>query len=55
MLQLWLQFALALGLGMAAWISSLDTTGSSGAAPVLWMATAVVATHLAFGLLTGDA
>ena len=46
----WLQFALGLGLAMAAWISSLDTTGSSHTTSSLWMATAIVAAHLVFRL-----
>ena len=54
MLQLWLQFALGLGLAMAGWISSLDTTGSSGTASALWLAAAIVAAHLVFRLLKAE-
>ena len=48
----WLQFALGLGLAVAGWISSLDTTGSSVATSALWIGTAIVAAHLVVRLLT---
>ena len=49
-MHLWLQFVLGLGLAMAAWISSLDTTASANTTSSLWMATAIVAAHLIFRL-----
>lgn len=48
----WLQFTFGLGLACLAWISTLDTTGSPHAAPVLWAVTAAVAARLAFRWLT---
>jgi hypothetical protein len=53
MMQPWLQLALALGLALAAWITGMDTTGSSAVSSTLWAAAAITGAHLLFRLLTG--
>jgi len=51
-MHLWLQFLLALGLALAGWISSLDTTASPGITSMIWVAAGIVAAHVVFRLLT---
>ena len=50
-MQFWLYLLLVLGLGLAAWINSMDVHGSSTTAAWLWAATALGGAHLVFRLL----
>ena len=50
-MQVWLHLLLIIGLAVAAWISSMDMTGSSTTTAWLWGAAAIGATHLLFRFL----
>ena len=52
-LPLWLHIPLVLGLGLASWISGMDTTGAPGDTVILWTGTALLTGLLALRLLAG--